>query len=275
MNKEIKYKIRQNNYVGLLFFALVLAASLYIIKHETESFKELEPGQKNIISVEKEAQEILEESDQIKRMRQYLNLGDPNTFKVYQSMYINNDTVAVDDLNVENLLYMAYKYIMKTADVTNYLSYITCEQANSISLDTEIIQCGGSKVNASYYTVNSYITKDLLKSVVRKIYNININEFTNFYTSNDNLCYFVNDEYLCVSKTSNNGQKNIYADTQFVKAIKYDQKIEIIEKYKYVIDGIYYKGFLSDEIGEEQYISTFLKINGEYYWAETKPYQEY
>lgn len=273
MEKDLKYKIKQNNYIGLLFFALVLASTLYIIKHETESFKELEPPSNNIILNEKNPTILLEENEQIKELRNYLNLGDSKTFKVYQSMYINNDVVSVDDLNTENLLYLAYKYIAKTTDFSNYLNYITCDDARSIGIENEIIQCGGSKVNTSYYMVNSYINKELLKNTIRKLYNINIQSFTNFYTTSDNLCYFVNDDYICVNKTGNtiNGDT---VKTEFVKAIKSDKEIQIIEKYKNIKEGIYYKGFNSSEIGEEFYISTFNKINGEYYWSETKVYQE-
>lgn len=273
MEKNLKYKIKQNNYVGLLFFALVFASILYIIKHETESFKELEPPTNNIILNEKTPVIIDNENDQIKELRNYLNLGDSKTFKIYQSMYINNDIVSIDNLNNETLLYLAYKYIAKNTDFSNYLNYITCEEASTIGLENEIIQCGGSKVNTSYYVVNSYINKDLLKKTVRKLFNISIQSFTNFYTTNDNLCYFVNEDYICVNKANNNANsENI--KTEFMKAIKTDKEIQIIEKYKYIKNGIYYKGFNSNEVGEEQYISTFSKINGEYYWVETKVYQE-
>lgn len=272
MKNELKYKVSQNNYVGLLFFALVLAASLYIIKHETKDFRELEPSQNAILTNEKVPEEILVETEQIANLRKYLNLGDAKTFKVYQSMYVWEDDVSVDDMNVETLLYLAYKYIMKTTDVSRGLSYITCDEAGLIELDDDIIQCGGSRVNASYFTVNHLITKESLKNTVRKLYNINIDDFRNFYTSLDNLCYYVNDEYLCVSKTNNTSVSS--ANSEFIKAVKYDNKITIIEKYRYIVDGIYYKGFISDEIGEGLYISTFEKINGSYYWVRTENYKE-
>ena len=55
---NLKYDITRNNYVGLLFFALVLASLLYIIKNQTEVFKEIEPIQKEIITTEAEITEI-------------------------------------------------------------------------------------------------------------------------------------------------------------------------------------------------------------------------
>ena len=47
---DIKYEITRNNYVGLLFFALVLASILYIMKNQTEVFQEIEPTVKEILS---------------------------------------------------------------------------------------------------------------------------------------------------------------------------------------------------------------------------------
>lgn len=272
MEKEKKYNIAKNNYVGLLFFALVLASLLYIIKHETPTFKEIDSTPKAIISNEKDPFIIEEENDQIKELRNYLNDGDANTFKIYQSMYINNDKVTIDYLNEETLLYMAYKYIEKTTDFSNNLKYITCEEAEKVHLQDNIFQCGGTKVNASYYTINTYITKDLLKKTVEKLFNRNINNFTNFYTSEDNLCYFIENEYICVSHKTNDSNK--ITEKQFKIAKKYDNKIEIIETYKYIDNGIYYKGFNKDEIGENTYISTFEKINGSYYWISTENYIE-
>ncbi len=272
MEKEKKYKIKSNNYVGLLFFALVLASMLYIIKHETTNFEEIDSTPKAIISNEKAPTIIEEETEQIIELRKYLNHGDINTFKIYQSMYNVDDKVTIDNFNTETLLYMAYKNIEKNTDFTNNLKYITCEEAEKINLATNIFQCGGNKYNTSYYTVNTYITKDILKKTVQKLFNINLNNFTNFYTSEDNLCYFINDEYMCVSHLSVN--QNRYPETTFVKALKYDNKIEIIEKYKFIDNGIYYKGFNTKEIGELNYISTFEKINGTFYWTSTESYLE-
>lgn len=267
-----KYLIKQNNYIGLLFFALVLASLLYIIKNKTELYKEIEPPINAIESIKEEPSIITEETDQIKDLEKYLNTGDENTFKIYQSMYINNTEVSIDNLNEETMLYIAYKYIEKTTDFTNNLKYITCEEANKINLSQNIIQCGGSKNNISYYIVNHYINKDILKETIRKIFNRTIQNFTNFYTSENNLCYYVSNEYLCVTHQTTNTTTN-YAK-EFVEARIYKDKLEIIEKYKYINKNIYYKGFISNEVGEGTYISTFDKINGNYYWSNTKPYNE-
>lgn len=272
MDKEKTYKVKSNNYVGLLFFALVLASLLYIIKHETPTFKDIDTKPKAIITSEKEPTIIEDETEQIKDLENYLNPGDINTFKIYQSMYILNNTVSIDNINNETLLYLAYKYIEKNTDFSKNLKYITCEEANKVNLEANIIECGGTKYNASYYTVNSYITKDILKKTIQKLYNININNFTNFYTSEDNVCYYLENEYMCVSHTT--GVPTKYPKKEFVKAIKYDNKIEILEKYKFIDNSIYYKGFNSKEVGESQYVSTFEKINGLYYWTKTESYLE-
>ena len=56
--------------------------------------------------------------------------------------------------------------------------------------------------------------------------------------------------------------------------IRFSRSDPFIEKYKYIEDGIYYKGFNSNEVGEEYYISTFNKVNGKYYWSHTEVYKE-
>lgn len=268
--RNIVYDIKRNNYVGLLFFACVLASLLYIIKSQTPIFKEIEPTTKEILSNQAEITEITSPNDEIRKLINYLNPGDMNTFKIYQSSYIYNETINSKNLNTETMLYMAYKYLERTTDFSKYQTIITCNEAEQVNLQNNIYQCGGTKYPNSYYMVNTYITKDLLKKTVQTIFNKSINDFTNFYTNEDNLCYFINDEYLCISHKTNT---NNNIDKQFVKAYKYTNKITVIEKYKYIKDGIYYKGFNSDEVGEEYYISTFDKVNGKYYWNSTEVYQ--
>ena len=107
-----------------------------------------------------------------------------------------------------------------------------CGIAGWVNLQNNIYQCGGTKYPNSYYTVNTYITKDLIKKTVQAIFNKSINDYTNFYTNEDNLCYFINNEYLCISHKINT---NNNIDKQFVKAYKYTNKITIIEKYKVFI----------------------------------------
>ena len=70
---NIKYIIKSNNYVGLLFFALVFASLLYIIKHETETFQEIEPTINQIILPEQDKKEITELTPEIEKLLNYLN----------------------------------------------------------------------------------------------------------------------------------------------------------------------------------------------------------
>lgn len=269
---DFKYELTRNNYVGLLFFALVLASTLYIIRNQTETFQELDPTQKEISVEENYLKEIKKETQEISDLRKYLNKGDNDTFKIYQSNYIYDEKTTTDNINQETMLYIAYKYIENTTDFSKYQKIITCDEASKVNLGQNIYQCGGTKYPNSYYTVNTYITKDLLKQTVKKIFNKNINNYTNFYTTEDNLCYYIQDEYLCVSHQTNPSTTS--AEKTFVKAYKYKNKITIVEKYKFIEEGIYYKGFNSKEIGEEYYISTFNKINGKYYWESTEVYKE-
>lgn len=274
-NNKVKYTIKQNNYVGLLFFALVLAASLYIIKNEIEkpipidsSIKAIETD--TIKDTKKEI--ITQETEDIKKLRSYLNKGDQNTFKIYQSMYNLNEKVTIDNLNEETMLYIAYKYIIENNDTSQDTKYLTCDEASLVGITNQFQQCGGTEGNLTNYTVNTYITKELLKETIQEIFNRTIYNFKNFYTTEDNLCYFVNNEYLCISTKAKVAPSK--AETTFVKAYKYSNKIEIIENYKFIKDGIYYGGFNSNEVGERTYISTFTKKNGSYYWESTEYYSE-
>ncbi len=270
--ENLKYKIKSNNYFSLIFFAMVLASLLYIIKYETNHYIELEPPKKDIMDITPKKTEITTPTEEILNLTRYLNTGDVNLFKTYQSSYIYNDSVSNDDYTTESMLHIAYKYLEKTNDFTKHTRYITCEEAKLVGLENNILQCGGQKQQLSYYTLNTFVTKDVLKRTVQKIFNKNIKEFKNFYTTEDNLCYFINNEYLCISHKTN--PTNKYTEKEFIKAYKTTNKIEIIEKYRFVNDGIYYKGFNSDEVGEEYYISTFVRVNGNFYLEETKVYEQ-
>lgn len=275
MKKEnkLKYAIKQNNYVGLLFFALVFASLLYLIKENTKELSIPEPTNKAIETIDIKRIELTEETDEIKHLRSYLNKGDSNTFKIYQSMYNFNEKITIDNIDEETMLYLAYKYIEKNNDFSNTTKYLTCQEAEIVGIDNQIIQCNGHKTNLSNYTVNSYITKEILSQTIQKLFNRKIYNYTNFYTSLNNLCYYVaNSDYICIKH--NNETKNSVVESEFIKAYKYNTKIEIIEKYKHIVNGIYYKGFNSKEIGEGTYISTFTKINGIYYWQSTEMINE-
>ena len=94
--RNIKYDIARNNYVGLLFFACVLASLLYIIKTQTPVFQELKPTQKEILTPETE---ILKPNDEINKLMNYLNQSDINTFKIYKNSYIYNESVSNKNIN--------------------------------------------------------------------------------------------------------------------------------------------------------------------------------
>ena len=178
-------------------------------------------------------------------------------------MYNYNEKITIDNINEETMLYLAYKFIEKNNDLTSSTKYLTCEEATIIGINNQII----------HYIVNSYITKELLSETVLKLFNRKIYNYTNFYTTLNNLCYYVaNNNYICIN--NNKEIKNTTTETEFIKAYKYNNKIEIIEKYKHIVDGIYYKGFNSKEIGEGTYISTFIKTNGSYYWQSTEMIKE-
>ena len=163
---DLKYEITRNNYIGLLFFACVLASLLYIIKNQTPSFKEIEPTQKEILTTEVEITEISKPNKEIRNLINYLNGGDINTFKIYQSSYIYDEKVNSSELNDETMLYFAYKYIERNTDFSKYQKIITCQEAQLVSLDDNIIQCGGNKYTNSYYMVNTFITEEMLKNTV-------------------------------------------------------------------------------------------------------------
>ena len=272
-SEKIKYIIKQNNYVGLLFFAIVLASLLYIFKYD-DSHKYIEKpvNEKKIVAPDTTIKEITTEDNDIKLLRSYLNKGDLYTFKIYQSMYNYNEEITPDSMDTETMLYIAYKYIINNNDLNNYTKYLTCEDAREVGLENNIIQCGGTKYNATHYRINTFITKELLRTTILDIFNKNIKDFTNFYTSEDNICYYINNNYKCISHDTE-PQKNT-PTTTFIKAIKYKNKIEIIENYYLTKDNIYYKGFDTDEVGKQNYISTFKKVNGKYYWSSTKVYEE-
>lgn len=267
-NKNLKYLVKSNNYVGLLFFALVLASLLYILKTEDKVFKDIKPESK-FIDVEDIPLVVSDEDVTITELRRYLNIGDDTTYKIYQSMYVTGGLKS-DTIDNESLLFMAYRYLMSD-NKYNVSRDITCEEAMLANIDSNIIECGGINSHLSEYKVNYAINKQVLKNTIKDLYNINMVEFSDFYTNGNNKCMLIEDEYLCVSsKMVTGGNSN----REFIKAFKYKDTIDIVEKYKYVVDGISYKGFNSNEVGEQEYISTFKKINDKYVYIKTEMYLE-
>lgn len=268
-NKKTTKSTNKTNYrVIILLIILIIGITIYVNKKEKIDPELLDSTLHNITSIELE--EINEETDFIKTLRNITNGGDINTFITYQSMY-TNESVTINSLNTENILYITYKYIEKTKDLTQTNKLLTCEIAEKIDLSKNIIQCGGSKYSLSTFQYNTYITKEILQEYASLIFNVNITEFKSFYTNEDNICHYINNEYICVTKKIEH-KDDIYKK-EFVKAKIYDNKIEIIENYYYIKNGTKYKYFKSTEEGSSLFISTFEKTNSTYHWVETKPFK--
>lgn len=262
-----KYNLQKNNYLGIAFLLIILIISVTIyVTNKEETKLDLDSAYNAISTPNKE---ITKPNDQINELLKITHGGDLFTFKIYQSMY-SNEPIDITKLSNETILYLTYKYIEKNYDLSRYNKYITCDIASSIGLDKNIYQCGGNKYSLTTYQINTFITKDLIKDTAKDIFNINLKEFTNFYTNEDNLCYYESNEFLCISKKI---QSNTLSyDKEFVKALIYDNKIEIIENYYFIKNNTKYKYFNSNEEGSSLFISTFVKTNGTYHWQETRPY---
>ena len=267
--KRTSKKIEQkaNNYrVILLLLALVIGITFYVKHKEASEPEIIDTALHNISS--KDMGDVIEETELIKELRKITNGGDTNTFIIYQSMY-TNEPVTLSSLNTENILYLTYKYIEQTYDLSQYNQFLTCDIASKVDMSRNITQCGGSKYSLSTFQYNTFITKDLLKRTAEAIFNVNLKEFKSFYTNEDNICHYVNKDYICISKKIQNTEP-VY-QREFVKAHIYENKIEIVENYYYIKDGIKHKYFKSKEEGSSLFISTYEKTNGIYHWVETKP----
>ena len=110
-------------------------------------------------------------------------------------------------------------------------------------------------------TINTYITKDRIRDTVKKIFDISLDHFSNFMDY-ENWCIFKDNEYVCLYQDGEYPHSKI----EFVKAYEYDSTLDILVKYQYIENGIGYKDFHKNEVGEEYYKVTFEKIDGEYYY---------
>lgn len=270
INKRInnkKYNLQKNNYFGIIFLLIILVISVTIyVKNKEKQDLGLDPIYNSISAPNKE---ITKPNDQINELLKITHGGDLFTFKIYQSLY-SNEPIDITKLSNETILYLTYKYIENNYDLSIYNKYITCDIASTVGIDKNIYQCGGNKYSLSTFQINTFITKELIKDTAKEIFNINLKEFTNFYTNEDNLCYYENNEFYCISKKI---QTNTLSyNKEFVKALIYDNKIEIIENYYFIKNNTKYKYFNSKEEGSSLFISTFVKTNGHYHWQETKPY---
>lgn len=264
-----KYEIKPNNYLGTFFVSLVIIASTYILVNVMDN-----PGIKSELKENNKyinTNEITNESDLIIELQKYLNPGNTNTNKIYQSMYISNDEVTSDKIDEESMLYIAYKYIENNSSIKENNTYLTCETQTNLGLN--IINCEDPNATQKEYVINNSVSKEQLTDTVLKIFNRSITNYTNFYIDTNSICYYINEEYNCISQINNNKQEaktKIY----FERAYSNEDTIEIIQTYKYINNNTNYNGFLSDEVGESKYISKFQKINGDYRWISTKKYIE-
>lgn len=262
-----KFETKANNYGLVIFLFIILIITVVVYTNNKEEVAEFEPLYNEIDS--NVLTEIDEETNEIKKLRQYTNGGDINTFKIYQSMY-TDETVKLKSLNTEEILHISYKYIEKTQDLAKHNKFVTCDIANKVGIAQNIYQCGGNKYNISNFQYNTYITKDLLRKTAVELFNININEFTNFYTNEDNLCYFIDNEFICITKKV---QTKKEYQTEFIRAYTYENKIEIIEEYYFIKNNKKHKYFNAKKEGSGLFISTYEKTNGKYHWVETKPFE--
>lgn len=263
-----QFQTKANNYGLVVFLFIILIITVVVYTNNKDEVAEFEPLYNEIDS--NVLTEIEEETEEIRKLREYTEGGDINTFKIYQSMY-TNESVKLKTLNTEDILHIAYKYIEKTQDLGKHYKFITCDIANKVGLSQNIYQCGGNKYNISTFQYTTYITKDLLKKTAIELFNININEFTNFYTNEDNLCYFIDNEFICVTKKLK--ETNPIYQKEFIRAYTYENKIEIIEEYYFIKNNKKHKYFNAKEEGSGLFISTFEKTNGKYHWTETKPFE--
>lgn len=263
--KENKYEITKNKYAKTIFISLVIISAAYIvgfaIKSETQSKIMIDPSIKAI----KNGEELLSDDDDVLQVSTYLNLGNTETSKIYQSMYNNNEEIKPENMSDEDMLYIAYKYIEKNTNLKEYEEYADCNMVNT--------NYGLNYDCTSAYKYNTFINKKILDDAVEKIFNRTIKNYTSFYTNNDNMCHFINGEYYCLSLDEKKDSSR-YARVNFKNAYYDDETLVIIQNYYFVNNGETVNGFLSDITGSQDYISTFVKKNGTYHWTSTKPYNE-
>lgn len=223
-NKKTSKKIEQkpNNYGIILLLIIVVIFITFYVKNKENKNPEFTDGSLHSIESQ-ESNETFEETELIKELRKMTNGGDSNTFIIYQSMY-TNEPVTLSSLNAENILYITYKYIEQTYDLSKYNKYLTCDIASKVDISKNIIQCGGSKYPLTKFQYNTFITKDLLKKTAADIFNVNLKEFKSFYTNEDNICHYVDKDYICIAKKIQITEPTY--KKEFIKANIYNNKIE-------------------------------------------------
>ncbi|MBQ8193393.1 MAG: hypothetical protein IJZ46_04930 [Bacilli bacterium] len=264
-----KYDIKPNNYIGTIFVSLVIISAAYILSvllSNNGSSQKLEEKPKDI-----NLNEITSQDELLTELQYYLNPGNTYTNKIYQSMYISNQEVNNTNIDDESILYIAYNYLLSNTDANLQNRTLTCEDQNNLGLN--ILDCSIDQTNQTKYIINSSISKEELNNIILKIFNRNIQNYTNFYFDKNSICYHINNEYYCI-KENTNEINTPNTKVYFEKAYSSNNTIDIIQTYKYSNGKENFTGFLSDEVGEGKYISRFQKINGEYHWISTKRYIE-
>ena len=258
MKKSI-YDIAKNNYVIIIFLSIIVFSLTYILSHEHKSLDGIIDLKKDISSLDEiNREEITVMDDEIKEVFEYI-IPLEDKFTSYQSIF-DKDKVTVDDLNVGDKLYIAYKYLNKTVDFTPYIK--------ETNYDTFKEYYDLMNISHSSYYMNTYITKEHLNDAVKKIFNESLTSYVDF---SGVACYIKDNDYVC----SNDVYKsNDHTKIDFVKAYKYDDKLEIIVNYRYEIDGVSYKYFNSDEVGGSTYMVTFYKLGDYYYFNSSELYEE-
>ena len=252
MKRYNMYKIKSNDYLKTLFFGIVVISAAFIFKFEygfeleeqapiLEASKNINP--KNDIDI-------------VQNLRKYLNEGNDTTPIIYESMY--NNSFVDNNFSDVSMLYMAYNYLSKTANINDYNTVSSCDEY------MELFPCEGTTL------INKLITKELLNETVYTMFNKTITEYSTFYINSEDACYFINDEYIC---TKNNKEKsNNIIERELINYNIYDDYVEITEKYSYKKDGILYNSFNMSDYGEQYYTSIFKKENGNYIYLNTNIY---
>lgn len=264
-----KYEVKPNNYISTIFISLVIISATYILSvllSNPSTKQTLEEKPKGITGTE-----VISQDELLIELQEYLNPGNTNTNKIYQSMYISNQEINNTNIDDESMLYISYNYLLSKTQANSQSRAFTCEDQTNLNIN--IMDCSIDQSQQTTYTINNSITIEQINNTILKIFNRNIQNYTNFYFDKNSICYLINNEYYCIKENTNEKNNESYK-VYFEKAYNNNNVIEIIQTYKYSNGNDYFTGFLSDEVGEGKYISKFQKINGEYHWISTKRYTE-
>jgi hypothetical protein len=258
MKKNI-YEIAKNNYVIVLFLAIIIFSVVYIYKNDNKSLEDNKDTTMEINDPEVNREEINTTTPLVEELLTYI-IPLEDKYTSYQSIF-DKDIITLDNLNTGDKLYIAYKYLEKTVDFNKYY------EKTSYDTFKEYLEHVRANKYGNYY-INTYITKDSLNEAIKKIFNESLTNYVDFSGA---MCYLKNDDYVC-----GNDVYPINKDTKisFVNAYKYDDKIEIIVNYKYEVDGKSYKYFNNTEVGESTYKVTFDKQGDNYYFLSSELYDE-